>query len=81
MRLIDVDLLIDRLAKEPMENRTYYRANEIAANMPTAYDADKVVEHIESSSTDKDGIVCYVDEKPVITKEVAIKIIKSGGIE
>ena len=50
-------------------------------SQPTAYDVDKVVEQIESSSTDKDGIVCYVDKKPVITKEVAIKIIKSGGIE
>ena len=49
--------------------------------LTVAYDVDKVVEQIESSSTDRDGIVCYVDKKPVMTKEVAIKIVKSGGIE
>ena len=42
---------------------------------------DKVAERIKSSSTDEDGIVCYVDKKPVITKESAIEIVKSGGIE
>jgi len=51
------------------------------SRQPAAYDVDKVVEQIESSSTDGDGVVCYVDKKSVITKEVAIKIIKSGGIE
>ncbi len=49
--------------------------------LPAAYDVDKVVERIKVSSTDKDGIVCYVDEKSVITKELAEKIVKSGGIE
>ena len=49
--------------------------------LPAAYDVDKVVERIKASSTDKDGIVCYVDEKSVITKELAEKIVKSGGIE
>lgn len=39
------------------------------------------MERIKVSSTDKDGIVCYVDEKSVITKELAEKIVKSGGIE
>lgn len=50
-------------------------------NMPTAYDVDKVVERIKSSSTDEDGIVCCVDGEPVITKEMAIKTVKSGYIE
>lgn len=51
------------------------------AEQPTAYDVDKIVERIKSSSTDEDGIVCYVDGEPVITKEMAIKIVKSGCIE
>ncbi len=78
MRLIDAD----KLRKEiHMSYSDDLGIREVINEQPTAYDVDKVVEHIESSSTDKDGIVCYVDEKPVITKEVAIKIIKSGGIE
>jgi hypothetical protein len=48
---------------------------------PAAYDVDNVIKRIEMSSTDEDGIVCYVDKKPVITKEMAIKIVKSGGIK
>ncbi len=77
MRLIDADKI------EINEEYTFSGKGikDFLDAIPTAYNVDKVVEHIESSSTDKDGIVCYVDEKPVITKEVAIKIIKSGGIE
>jgi len=29
-----------------MENRTYYRANEIVVDAPTAYELDKVVEYL-----------------------------------
>ncbi len=43
MRLIDADWLQKRLAREPMKNRTYLRANEIVVDAPTAYDVDKVV--------------------------------------
>ena len=46
MRLIDADLLQETLAREPMENRTYLRANEIAVDAPTAYDVDGVIEEI-----------------------------------
>lgn len=74
MRLIDADELI----KDRVENDPVVIAVKCA---PTAYDVDKVVERLEESSTDDDGIVCYVDKKPVITKELAIKIVKSGGIE
>lgn len=42
MRLVNVDLLVDKLAMESMENRTYYRANEIVSESPTAYDVDAV---------------------------------------
>lgn len=49
--------------------------------IPTAYDVDKAVKQIMASCTDEDGIVLYVDRKPVIAKELAVKIVKSGGIE
>ena len=83
MRLIDADEFKKQIAGMAIANN--YAANkankmcELIEQQPTAYDVDKVVEQIESSRTDGDGIVCYVDKKPVITKEVAIKIIKSGG--
>lgn len=48
MRLIDADWLVERLAKEPMENRSYSRANEIVAEAPTAYDVDKVIKGIRN---------------------------------
>ncbi len=93
MRLIDADELIKILEEyaNDKDSQAIYGEERLRLilgdckieieKFPTAYDVDKVVEHIESSSTDKDGIVCYVYKKPVITKEVAIKIIKSGGIE
>lgn len=40
-----------------------------------------VIKQINASGTDEDGIVVHVDRKPVITKELAVKIVKSGGIE
>ena len=35
MRLIDADSLIDKLAREPMNTRTYLRANELVLEEPT----------------------------------------------
>lgn len=92
MRLIDVDLFIDMLEKEPMEKRTYYRANVIAANMPTAYDIDKVVEQLRknndveksrSAQYDEEGrlnLMDVHDAKAEAYRE-SIRIVKSGGIE
>ena len=84
MRLIDADKIDFEkvfIGASDFAKDTREAAQKLIDEQPTAYDVDKVVEQIESSSTNKDGIVCYVDKKPVITKEVAIKIIKSGGIE
>ena len=46
-RLIDANALLRDLALEPMENRTYWRANEIVLDQPTAYDIDKVTSYID----------------------------------
>ncbi len=79
MRLIDVDLLIDRLAREPKRNRTYCTAIEIAANMPTAYDVDKVVEKLIFQTS---GLTTWAeDEAYKLGLEKAVEIVKSGGIE
>ena len=47
MRLIDANELLRALALEPMENRTYWRANEIVLNQPTAYDTDEAIKQYE----------------------------------
>lgn len=46
MRLIDADLLQQNLAKEPMESRTYFRANEIVINSPTAFDLESMIKKL-----------------------------------
>ena len=83
--------LIDDLMKSPYANSPQFGVErrecmdlvkELCVHrLTTAYDVDNVIKQIEMSSTDEDGIVCYVDKKPVITKEMAIKIVKSGGIK
>ena len=47
MRLIDANALLRALALEPMENRTYWRANEIVLDQPTAYDIDDIIKQLE----------------------------------
>lgn len=83
MRLIDADSLLASMDNGIQGTaREYLKYYQMAVNDEhTAYNADKVIEQIKASSTDDDGIVCYVDKKPVVTKELAIKIVKSGGID
>lgn len=68
MGLIDADLLQEVLAKEPMENRTYLRANEIVVDMPTAYDVDKAIEELRDLLWD-----CYTDSGVGIDRETGFK--------
>ncbi len=81
MKLIDIDKLMEDFRNTITENSDTFDWLNMISRQPTAYDVDKVVERLEESSTDDDGIVCYVDEKPVLTKELAIKIVKAGGIK
>lgn len=93
MRLIDADWLQERLAKEPMENRTYLRANEIAAEAPTAYDVDKVVEQLEQQKNQYFSRAEEIKNKfgenyesqknygKACSYDHAIEIVKSTGIE
>ena len=55
------------------------KISELIDGQSTAYDVDKIINKIEMSSTDKDGVFIHVDKKQVITKELAIEIVKSGG--
>lgn len=92
MRLIDADLLQEVLAKDPMKNRTYLRANEIVVDMPTAYDVDKVVERLEEEArcnqSEANELAQHGDYGTATMLQGIAKgykysadIIKSGGIE
>lgn len=81
MRLIDADEfkeIILTYGKAGYAALRIEKLSELIDSQSTSYDVDGVVKQIEESSTDNDGIVCYVDRKPVITKEMATKIVKSG---
>lgn len=77
-RLIDANALLRALALEPMENRTYWRANEIVLDQPTAYDIDNVVEQLEKVSfVDIDEE--YADDGQIMLfLHDAIEIVKGG---
>lgn len=52
---------------------------ELCANsLPAAYNMEKVIEQI-NAATGIDGLVFYVDGRPVIYKEKAIELIRQGG--
>lgn len=96
MRLIDADLLQEILAKEPMGNRTYLRANEIVVDMPIAYDVEKVIEKIEKLTNqaekemnehfDNDSNypceynLADLQEKRYNTFCEVLEIVKAGGV-
>jgi len=70
MRLIDADSLIDELAREPMNTRTYSRASGLIMEEPTvkAIPLDKVKqarEEIEELATEQ--IPVYDEENPYIS--------------
>ena len=75
MRLIDANALLRALALEPMKNRTYWRANEIVLDQPTAYDIDKVVEQLEENYS------CDVGNLKMISLDKAIEIVRGGEQE
>lgn len=96
MRLIDADKVIDHLEKVKKESRSLVDVAHIIGfqsvidAQPTAYDVDKVVEHLETA---RDGystaqlMTATNDElvKRFIAKEKAmdlsIEIVKAGGID
>lgn len=72
MRLIDAD----ELTKDRVENDPVRIAAMCA---PTAYKPDKVVERLKSQ---KSGLTAWAeDEAFKLGIEIAIEIVKSGGIE
>lgn len=84
MRLIDADEfkeIIVTYGKAGFAALRIEKISELIDGQSTACDMDNVIKQINASGTDEDGIVVHVDRKQVITKELAVKIVKSGGIE
>lgn len=77
MRLIDADILFAELNEKKIHwNR---RINDIIMNLPTAYDADKVVEQIYKEQ-EREFINNEVAIGDITCSEV-IKIVKGGGVD
>lgn len=84
MRLIDADEFKEIILTYGVAGYRALRIDKISElidRQSTEYDTDNVIKQINASGTDEDGIVMYVDRKPIIAKELAVKIVKSGGIE
>lgn len=83
MRLIDADSFLGfmtALEEAGAEHISFDDLKKFISEQRTAYDVDKIVKQIRASGTDEDGIVLYVNRKPVIAKELAVKIVKSSGV-
>lgn len=83
MRLIDADAFIEELKKEEWrldEINTVENFKEIIERVQTAYDVEKVVEHLE-----KDAFIGRYGEcdiyANVIKMDDAVKIVRNGGKE
>ena len=72
MKLIDAGLLLDNLSGRLESMNDYDAVKDVINNMPTAYDADKVVEQIKELS---------IREFGEIKTEDVIAIVKAGGID
>ena len=71
-RLIDAGLVLDNLSGRLESMKDYDAVKDVINNMPTAYDADKVVEQIKELS---------IREFGEIKTEDVIAIVKAGGID
>lgn len=93
MRLIDADLLLERIAESRKKNPhgdSKIRANHtiehdhiahLVLEQPTAYDVDKVVERLEETLL---NLTFHKDNNSKTWNKAihnAIEIVKSGGIE
>ena len=94
-RLIDAGLVLDNLSGRLESMKDYDAVKDVLNNMPTAYDPDKVVAHLEDKVKEYDKRIerrngdCYFDETEKIKAleerargiERAIEIVKGGGVE
>ena len=91
-KLIDADLVIDNLSGCLERMKDYDAVKDVINNMPTAYDADKVVEQLEKRIQTHERCIEYEKKNGTITEEFqqrkavevlkeAIEIVKGGGVD
>ena len=83
MRLIDADSLIDELAREPMNTRTYSRASGLILEEPTvqAIPLDKVKQAIQVMDNLANHKIKPISFDQSVAIEMCINIIKRLIIE
>lgn len=79
MRLIDADKIIDSLGGSDMD----FAIGAVIDEQPTVFDVDKVVEQLETRKTRAAALQKASEyfEGETDAFEVAIKIVKGGGVE
>lgn len=79
MRLIDADKIIDSLGNSDMD----FAIGAVIDEQPTAFDLDKVVEQLKTEKTRTAALQKASEyfEGETDAFEVAIKIVKGGGVE
>lgn len=79
MRLIDADKIIDSLGNSDMD----FAIGAVIDEQPTVFDVDKVVEQLETRKTRAAALQKASEYFKGETDafEVAIKIVKGGGVE
>ena len=79
MRLIDADKIIDSLGNSDMD----FAIGAVIDEQPTAFDLDKVVEQLKTKKARTAALQKASEyfEGETDAFEVAIKIVKGGGVE
>lgn len=86
MRLIDADSLIESMKKTESEHEnamtcpSWWSAFNVISEQPTAYDIDNVVEKLEENARTV-NVIGYGTIYEAINKDVAIEIVKQGGVD
>ena len=89
-RLIDAGLLLDHLSGRLESMKDYDAIKDVVNTMPTAYNADKVVEQLEElgqKMSESKSIQKYGKSSPAnhryykaVSVKRAIEIVKGGGV-
>lgn len=74
--------VIDLLCKLHIDNVSVNdkRVTDYIREIPEAYNVEEVVAEVKAAK-DEDGLVCYIDDKPVIHKSQAIELIRRGKVK
>lgn len=80
-RLIDAGLVLDNLSGRLENMKDYDAVKDVINNMPTAYDADKVVEQLDKVSDYYEFDEQGMEHVQMLRLVDAIEIVKGGGVD